>query len=305
MSHPPLNQGDDVAGIVAAVGPDVTDFAVGDRVAALHQPGTEWGTYAEYTLVWSYATFRIPETMGFAEASTMPMAAVTAAVGLYKVLELPCPGTSSATQQPVVIYGASSAVGAFAVKLAALGGLHPIIAVAGAGSGYVRTLLDYSKGDLVVDYRNGEAEIVGAVTSALQRQGLQADLAFDTVPNENSQRLLGKVLVAFERRKPKHLASVLPLAKVDGFPEEKVRRTFVTSPIIFQKNETEGGDRDANHTFGKRVVTLFAKAIQDGRLTGHPYEIIPGGLEGIETGLKNLQSGKNSAKKYVYEIGKQ
>ncbi len=202
--------------------------------------------------MWSYAAFRIPENTGFAEASTIPMAAVTAAVGLYRVLGVAFPevearplslGSESilkGKEQPLIIYGASSAVGAFAFKLASLSGLHPIIAVSGAGSEYVRTLLDEDKGDMVVDYRSGEAQVVEALTSVLQSQGLVADLAFDTVPDASSQRLLGKLLAASssgQRQKPEHLASVLPPPNVEGFPEG-VKRTFVMSPVIFQTDDT-------------------------------------------------------------------
>lgn len=312
MNHAPLNQGDDVAGIVAAVGPEVTHFKVGDRVAALHQPGTEWGTYAEYCIVWSYAAFKLPEDFDLAEASTFGVAALTAAVGLYRVLGLPFPegrGSASTTKeskrQPVIIYGASSAVGAFAIKLASLGGLHPIVAIAGAGSPYVRTLLDEAEGDIVLDYRSGENEIVEAVANALKSEELVVDLAFDTVPTVSSQRLLGKLLVVSESTSghgTKHLATVLPPPEVDGFPEGKVRRTFVMSTIVFQ--DAEGGDKEVNHAFGKKAMDLFGDAVHDGKLSGHPYEIIPGGLDGVELGLKKLQRGENSAKKYVYEIEK-
>lgn len=40
----------------------------------------------------------------------------------------------------------------------------------------------------------------------------------------------------------------------------------------------------------------------DGRLTGHPYEVIPGGLNGILLGLQKLRDGKASGVKYVYRI---
>jgi hypothetical protein len=45
----PQNPGDDVAGFVHAVGEGVTEFHVGDRVAAFHEMRTPHGAFAEYT----------------------------------------------------------------------------------------------------------------------------------------------------------------------------------------------------------------------------------------------------------------
>ena len=58
------------------------------------------------------------------------------------------------------MYGASSAVGSFALKLAKASNIHPLIAIAGNGSKYVETLLDSSKGDVLIDYRNGPDETI-------------------------------------------------------------------------------------------------------------------------------------------------
>jgi NADPH2:quinone reductase len=245
------------------------------------------------------------------------MAAMTAAVGIYRTLGLPLPkpsgssastGGTSTKAKPLIIYGASSPVGAFAVKLAHLSGVHPIIAIAGAGSAYVRTLLDEKLGDVVLDYRRGDEELLRGVSSALNTNGLVAALAFDSVPDVRSQRLLGKLLMSSESisgQEIKHTASVFPLSKVDDFPGDKVERTFVMSPIIFQSNEIESADKEANRAFSKKVTEFFGTAVKIGTLRGHPYEIVAGGLRGIQLGLENLQRGKNSAVKYVYETGKQ
>jgi len=77
-----INQGDDIAGIVEAVGKDVIEFKVctdfgfflsyvvdisqkGDRVAAFHEMGAPGGSYAEYALAWDWTTFHLPDTMAF------------------------------------------------------------------------------------------------------------------------------------------------------------------------------------------------------------------------------------------------
>lgn len=60
-----LNQGDDIAGVVEKVGPNVTEFKPGDRVAAFHEMMAPHGSYAEYAIAWSHTTFHIPEKTSF------------------------------------------------------------------------------------------------------------------------------------------------------------------------------------------------------------------------------------------------
>lgn len=46
----------------------------------------------------------------------------------------------------------------------------------------------------------------------------------------------------------------------------------------------------------------MGRLLEDGRLKGHPYELIPVGLNGVLTGLNKLKDGKASAVKYIYRI---
>lgn len=46
----PHNSGDDIAGIVEKVGENVTEFKLGDRVAAFHEMMTPHGSFAEYAI---------------------------------------------------------------------------------------------------------------------------------------------------------------------------------------------------------------------------------------------------------------
>ena len=60
---PPINAGNDMAGVVHSVGEGVSEFRVGDRVAAFQ--GFVGGGYAEYTWVWAQTTFRLPPKTSF------------------------------------------------------------------------------------------------------------------------------------------------------------------------------------------------------------------------------------------------
>ena len=62
---PPVNQGDDISGVVYEVGEGVTEFKKGDRVAAFHEMMSPHGSYAEYALSWAHTTFPLPPNVSF------------------------------------------------------------------------------------------------------------------------------------------------------------------------------------------------------------------------------------------------
>lgn len=68
-----INQGDDIAGTIHAVGRDVLEIKPGDRVAALHELGAPGGSYAEYATAWDYTTFHIPSRTSFEGACVPPL----------------------------------------------------------------------------------------------------------------------------------------------------------------------------------------------------------------------------------------
>ncbi|MEU0358096.1 NADP-dependent oxidoreductase [Streptomyces cyaneofuscatus] len=118
--RPPLVPGMDAAGVIDQIGPGVEGrLAVGQRVVALVLfTGPHGGAYAEQVVVPAESVVPAPEGMGFPEASTLPMNAMTARLAL-DVLDLPPGGT-------VAVTGAVGAVGGYAVELARADGLTVI-----------------------------------------------------------------------------------------------------------------------------------------------------------------------------------
>ena len=96
---------------------------------------------------------------------------MTSALGLYYNLRLPCPWTPADTPTPLTVYGGFSAVGGYAIKLAKLSNIHPIIAVADAGTPFVEDLIDRSKGDSIVDYRKGDRAVTEGIKDAVKYAG--------------------------------------------------------------------------------------------------------------------------------------
>ena len=68
-NKPPVNQGDDISGVVHAVGEKVSEFKPGDRVMAFHEMMAPGGSYAEYALSWEHTTFPLPQNCSFQGAS--------------------------------------------------------------------------------------------------------------------------------------------------------------------------------------------------------------------------------------------
>jgi NADPH:quinone reductase-like Zn-dependent oxidoreductase len=99
--------GCDMAGQVEVAGPGVTRFAPGDEVFAL-LPG---GGFGEYVTVAETQLARKPRNLSYPEAAAVPMAAVTALIGLRDRGRIQ-PG------QKVLVNGASGGVGTFAVQIA-------------------------------------------------------------------------------------------------------------------------------------------------------------------------------------------
>jgi NADPH:quinone reductase-like Zn-dependent oxidoreductase len=129
--------GCDMAGRVEAVGADVTGFAPGDDVFAL----LEQGGFAEYVCVPERLLAQKPATASFEQAAAMPMAAVTALLGLRKV------GGIRAGQR-VLVTGASGGVGAFAVQVAKAFGAEVTGVCGPRNVELVRSL----GADVVIDY---------------------------------------------------------------------------------------------------------------------------------------------------------
>lgn len=149
--------GTDFAGVVEAVGTDVTDLAPGDEVF-----GGRSGAFAEY--VSAVSVVRKPPNVSFEEAATMGIAGLTALQGLRDH------GCLQAGER-VLINGASGGVGTLAVQIAKALGAHVTAVCSTRNLEQARELgadrvLDYTRQDytreperyhLVVDVAGGHS----------------------------------------------------------------------------------------------------------------------------------------------------
>jgi NADPH:quinone reductase-like Zn-dependent oxidoreductase len=161
----PLTLGSDLAGIVQAVGPDVTALQPGDAVFGA--TNTQFiGAHAEYALASVAMIARRPGNLAAIDAASIPVVAVTA----QQAIERAGPIAS----RRVLVHGGAGSVGAYAVQLAHRAGAQ-VIATAGTRDlGYVRGL----GADEVVDYRLGHFEDAAG----------EVDVVFDFVGGEAQRR---------------------------------------------------------------------------------------------------------------------
>ncbi|MGC4987006.1 NAD(P)-dependent alcohol dehydrogenase [Streptomyces sp. DT193] len=146
------NPGRNIAGVVEAVGPEVTGFAPGDEVY-----GTAVAAFAEYAAARPDRIAPKPARLTFEEAATVPVSALTALQAVRdkgKVQE----------GQQVLITGAAGGVGTFAVQLAhafgarvtAVASTPKLDAVRALGADHV---IDYTRGDLLAGPRRYDVVI--------------------------------------------------------------------------------------------------------------------------------------------------
>ncbi len=107
------------AGVVTAVGDDVTGFAIGDAVLAISHESLGSHALADARLV-----ARWPKALSALEAATVPIVFVTALYGLERLAQLQ-PG------ERVLIHSATGGVGLAAIQLARLAGAE-VFATAGS-----------------------------------------------------------------------------------------------------------------------------------------------------------------------------
>ena len=178
----PIIMGLDLAGEIAAVGPDVQGWKVGDRV--LGDPvnrveggltgETTHGGLAEYCRLRAHQLVRLPDGVDFAAAACLPCAYGTARRMMFT-------NGGVAEGEKVLILGASGGVGVCAVQLAKMVGAT-VIACAGSDEKLAR--LRELGADQTIDYTKQDfAQAVFDLYGKPSRRGSGTNRGVDVVVN--------------------------------------------------------------------------------------------------------------------------
>ena len=179
LAFPEIVPGQDGAGVVDAVGPDVTDLAVGDRVwtmLAQHQrPG---GTAQEQVVIPADRVTALPDAASYDLGASLGVPAVTAHRALTTSEDGPdqlAPGALSG--MTVLVAGGAGAVGNAAIQLARWAGATVVSTVSSDEKGRLATAAGAHH---VVNYRDGDT---AAAIRDLAPDGV--DLVVEVAPAQN------------------------------------------------------------------------------------------------------------------------
>ena len=172
----PSGLGNEAAGVVTAVGEDVTGLGVGDRVAVL--PGMNQGRYPTYgTDIVAPATHvvRYAENLSAVEAAAIWVTYPTGYFAMFEIAKLQA-------GQSVLITGASSGTGQAAIQMAKVRGLSAIATTRTRAK--VQALREAGADAVIV---TDEQDVVARVLELTNGRGV--DLVYDGVGGPQFERL--------------------------------------------------------------------------------------------------------------------
>jgi NADPH:quinone reductase-like Zn-dependent oxidoreductase len=151
--NPPMALGVEAAGVIAAVGPGVRDWVVGDEVLTHPLPLADQGTWAPSLIARADLLARKPASVSWACAAAFPVPALTAAQVLDDVLR-------SKSGETLLVNGAGGVTGGLIVSLCVLRGVE-VLATAGPSS---RERVVQAGATRVVDYHDPDwtREVISA-----------------------------------------------------------------------------------------------------------------------------------------------
>lgn len=176
----PRGIGLEVSGLVDAVGADVTDASVGDRVLGTADYAGCASAGASDFAIMKYWT-RVPAELDLVDAAALPMAVETA----FRSLDT----FGVAADHTLLIHGAGTTIGFAAVQIALMRGARVI---ATAGETFAERLRAF--GATVTSYGDGMVERV------LEIAGGEPDLVLDTAPVSGALPDLVKIAGGDPRR---------------------------------------------------------------------------------------------------------
>lgn len=278
----PATSGMDGAGVVEELGEGVTVLKKGDRVLVAGGFFPMHGTFQEYMPIVADLACKIPDSMSFDDAASVPVGFATAAVGFYNPNEkqgagLPLPWESTAAKHhghSILVIGGSSSVGQYAIQLAKLSGFSPIITTASLHN------TEHLKSLGATHIINRKADIVAEAKKLFSEA---PKLIYDTIASEETETQALQILAPGGT-----LLSVNPRPRETPNPYQGDKKTFGVFGSFFVHRE-----------LGLSLYSKLTGLLESGKIKPNRIEILPGGLSGIPEGLERMAQNKVSGVKLI------
>ena len=283
----PLNYptilGQDVAGEVVAVGPNVTRFKKGARVlghaVGLATKQNQHTGFQAHTILQANMACEIPDGISFESAVVIPLGFSTASCGLFQdsflKLQLPTVPPQKSTGKTLLIWGGASSVGSNAIQLAVAAGYKVVTTASPKNFEYVKKL----GASAAFDYN--DPTVADELVKALKETTIAG--ALDCVGGPAWSICTDVVL--------KSSGSKFVATTKAGFPDPP---EGVSIKSIF-------GTTIKDNEVGKAVYEDFLpKALKDGAFVPAPEPLVAGkGLESVQEAVDLHKKGVSAQKVVV------
>lgn len=300
----PIPLGLSVNGTVVAVGDGVPRLKVGDRVCAFtltqrKSKGLQLKVILHHTLC-----AKIPDNVSLEDAVTIPDNFVTAFYTIFDQLGLPFPLQFPATtapqdaEVPILIYGAGSTAGQYAIQILRLAGYVNVIAIASSRHHeYLRSL----GAKHTIDYR-----VPDMADRTIRAAGGKVQLAMDCITAEGTMKRVAQVV-----RPKARVALLLPIKEGDSLVPEsgKMWMAVPSDRNPFGEDVKVMGVRtflyqDNEYMKEKLMPEILPQLLKENLIKPSQIRMFNQGtfLERTLAALELVRSGKVSGEKVVVQV---
>ncbi|MFF3563604.1 zinc-binding alcohol dehydrogenase family protein [Streptomyces sp. NPDC002574] len=292
---PPVALGLDLAGVVAAVGRDVSGVSVGDAVAAMADLNGDGGWSATggsggeggYAVSRRFLTARKPPSLSFRDAAALPMAFLSAFAGLYPAVQ---------GGDTVYVPGGGGGVGHLAVQMASRALGAGLVISSGSTPQSIALARD-SGAQHVFDYKREDipAKIAGLTS------GRGVDVVFDATYSEQGFVETAKtvrrggswiVLGVGPGRTTRLVETHSPVDAI--LAERGAEHVNVNLLRYFSEPATLDSEAQA---FLQRGMALAMEWAARGLVVPHISQTVDSTVEAISAALQSLKSGHGAVGK--------
>ncbi|KAL0566505.1 hypothetical protein V5O48_015509 [Marasmius crinis-equi] len=290
----PAIVGTDIAGDVVQVGEGAGGFVVGDRVFFQGWFSPEYAGFQQFTRVPAELAAKIPASVTYSQAASVPLAGAAAAIGLFFTpggagLNPTLDKNVQFTGRPAVVIGGATSCGQYgtsattpfitipAIQLLKYSGFSPIITSA---SSHHTDLLKGFGATHIIDRKAVTIQDLAYEVKRITNEPIK--IVFDAVSVPDTQEA-GHSIVA------------------DGGDLVLLHPSAIKNPSQGKKTHYVLGNvhPEVNRSFGRLLYEKLPEFLEDGTIVPNNVEELPNGLAGIPDGLERLKTDQVSGKKLV------